>query len=86
MFVKHRSISLELLNGGRRQLGERGVGRREHGVLTAVERLDQIDLRVELPDSAEVKVVSIGLFAAASVTGTIDMPCTDAGPVGLAAA
>ena len=39
-----------------------------------------------MPDSAEVKVVSIGLFDAAVATGSCAMPATEPGPVGFWAA
>jgi hypothetical protein len=35
-----------------------------------------------MPDRAEVNVVSIGLFDAATATGSCDIPSTEPGPVG----
>ncbi len=41
-------VGLQLVERGRRQLVECGVGRREHRVLAVVQRVDQVDLRVQL--------------------------------------
>ena len=39
-----------------------------------------------LPDSADVSVVSTGLFDAATVTGSCDIPATEPGPLGTCSA
>ena len=41
---------------------------------------------LSLPDRADVRVVNIGLFEAATATGSCAMPMTEAGPVGFFAA
>src|SRR5439155_758533 len=41
---------------------------------------------LSLPDTAEVSVVSSGLFDAATATGSCAIPVTDPGPVGFCAA
>ncbi len=46
---QQRGVGLELLDGRRVDLGERLVGRCENGELTAVEGVDQIHFRIELP-------------------------------------
>ena len=38
------------------------------------------------PETAAVSVVSIGLFEAATATGSVDMPTTEPGPSGTASA
>ena len=67
-------------------LGERIVGRGEHGELTAVEGVDQVDVRVELAGQRLVSVLSIGLFDAATVTGSCAIPATEPGPSGTCSA
>ena len=75
-------VGLQLLDRGGIDLGERIVCGREDRELAAVERVDEVDLRVELPEIALVSVVSIGLLDAATATGSIAIPATEPGPVG----
>ena len=70
---QQRAVGLAAWSASRRRPWRTPVDRREDGELTTVERVDQVDLRVDFPDTAATSVLSSGLFDAAVATGSA--PC-----------